>query len=199
MTAMASQITSLTIVYSTVCSGEDQRNIKDLCHWPLWGEFTVDRWIPRTKGQSRGNCSIWWRDHGWWKPMPDNGVSMITQWGREWLICVSKLDHHWFRSWFVAYSAISHYLNQCWFVVNLNFRNKLQLNSNRNSKIFIQENTFIMTSVKRCPFCPGFKVLSALSPTLPPGRSNAKIWEYCYDQVRFSYMCTWWHLGMEWI
>ena len=25
--------------------------IKALRHWPLWGEFTGDRWIPRTKGQ----------------------------------------------------------------------------------------------------------------------------------------------------
>ena len=29
-------------------------NIKALRHWPLWGEFTGDRWIPRTKGQLRG-------------------------------------------------------------------------------------------------------------------------------------------------
>ena len=26
-------------------------NIKAPLHWPLWGEFTGDRWIPRTKGQ----------------------------------------------------------------------------------------------------------------------------------------------------
>ena len=25
-------------------------------HWPLWGEFTGDRWILRTKSQLRGNC-----------------------------------------------------------------------------------------------------------------------------------------------
>ena len=49
--AMASQITSLTIVYSIVYSGADQKNIKAPCHWPLWGEFTGDWWIPRTKGQ----------------------------------------------------------------------------------------------------------------------------------------------------
>ena len=30
-------------------------------HWPLWGEFTGDQWIPRTKGQWRANVSIWWR------------------------------------------------------------------------------------------------------------------------------------------
>ena len=54
MIAMASQITSLTIVYSTVYSGADQRNIKAPRHWPLCGEFTGDRWIPRTNGQWRG-------------------------------------------------------------------------------------------------------------------------------------------------
>ena len=33
-------------------------------HWPLWGEFTGDRWIPRTKGQWRGNVSVWWHHDG---------------------------------------------------------------------------------------------------------------------------------------
>ena len=50
MGANASQITSLTIVNS----GADQRNITAPRHWPLWGEFTGDRWIPRTNGQLRG-------------------------------------------------------------------------------------------------------------------------------------------------
>ena len=52
MNAMASQITIVSIVYS----GADQRNIKAPRHWPLWGEFTGPRWIPRTKGQWRGKC-----------------------------------------------------------------------------------------------------------------------------------------------
>ena len=56
MTTMASQITSLTVVYSIVYSGADQRNIKSPRHWPLYGEFTGDRWIPRTNGQFRGKC-----------------------------------------------------------------------------------------------------------------------------------------------
>ena len=50
-TTMESQITNLTIVYSTVYSDADQEIIKAPRHWPLWGEFTGDRWIPRTKGQ----------------------------------------------------------------------------------------------------------------------------------------------------
>ena len=51
MNVMVSQITGVSIVYSTVCSGADQRNIKGPRHWPLWGEFTGDRRIPRTKDQ----------------------------------------------------------------------------------------------------------------------------------------------------
>ena len=48
MGAIASQITSLTSVYSIVYS-EIKQNIKAPRHWP-------DRWIPRTNGQSRGLC-----------------------------------------------------------------------------------------------------------------------------------------------
>ena len=41
MSSMASQITSLTIVYSTIYSGTYE-NIKAPHHWPLCGEFTGD-------------------------------------------------------------------------------------------------------------------------------------------------------------
>ena len=51
MSAMTFQITSLTIVYWTVYSDAVKENIKGPRHWPLWGEFTGDRWIPRTNGQ----------------------------------------------------------------------------------------------------------------------------------------------------
>ena len=51
MTVVASQITSLMIIYSTVYSGAYQRNIKAPRHWPLCGKFTMDRWISRTNGQ----------------------------------------------------------------------------------------------------------------------------------------------------
>ena len=51
MSTIASQITGVSIVWSTVCLGADQRNTKALRHWHLWGKFTDDRWIPRTKGQ----------------------------------------------------------------------------------------------------------------------------------------------------
>ena len=52
MGAIASQITSLTIVYSNVYSGADKskhQNSASLAF--VWGIHTGDRWIPRTNGQ----------------------------------------------------------------------------------------------------------------------------------------------------
>ena len=33
-----------------------KENVKVPRHWPLCGEFTGERWIPRTKGQQHGKC-----------------------------------------------------------------------------------------------------------------------------------------------
>ena len=65
MGAVASQITSLSIVYSTVYSGADQRKyqklrVTGLCagNSPVTGEF------PAQKASNTANVSIWWRHHG---------------------------------------------------------------------------------------------------------------------------------------
>ena len=45
-----------------------KENIKAQRHWPLCGEFTVDRWIPAQMASNAENSSIWWRHHdlkGW--------------------------------------------------------------------------------------------------------------------------------------
>ena len=56
MTTIASQITSLTVVYSTVYSDADQRRHQSSASLAfVWG-IHRDRWIPRTKGQLRRNC-----------------------------------------------------------------------------------------------------------------------------------------------
>ena len=56
MTTMASQITSLTVVYSTVYSDANQRKHQSSTSLAfVWG-IHRDRWIPRTKGQLRGKC-----------------------------------------------------------------------------------------------------------------------------------------------
>ena len=47
----ASQLFTQPIIQKQI-----KENIKAPHHWPLWGEFTSDRWIPRTKGQLRGKC-----------------------------------------------------------------------------------------------------------------------------------------------
>ena len=64
MSTMASQITSLTIVYSTVYSGPDQRKtsklrITGLCEGnsPMTGESRAQR------ASHAENVSIWWRHH----------------------------------------------------------------------------------------------------------------------------------------
>ena len=43
MCMVVSQITSLTIVYSTVYSGADQKKHKAPRHWPLYREIIGDR------------------------------------------------------------------------------------------------------------------------------------------------------------
>ena len=56
MTTRASQITSLTVVYSTVYSDADQSKHQSSASLAfVWG-IHRDRWIPRTKGQLRGKC-----------------------------------------------------------------------------------------------------------------------------------------------
>ena len=56
MTTIASRITSLTIVYSTVYSDADQRKHQSSASLAfVWG-IHRDRWIPHTKGQLRGKC-----------------------------------------------------------------------------------------------------------------------------------------------
>ena len=80
---MASQITSLTIVYSTIYSGADERKHKTrvtgLCvgNSPVTGEF------PAQMASNAENISIWWRHHGISASELSWGlhiVSVIFQW-----------------------------------------------------------------------------------------------------------------------
>ena len=61
ISAMVSQITGVSMVFSTVCSGADKRKHQSSASLPLWKEFTGDRWIPLTV--TRKKVSIWWRHH----------------------------------------------------------------------------------------------------------------------------------------
>ena len=60
MSAMASQITSVSIVCSAVGLGTE--NIKTR-HWSLCGEFTGVGEFLAQKAKNAENVSIWWRHH----------------------------------------------------------------------------------------------------------------------------------------
>ena len=60
MGSMASQITSLTIVYSTVYSDADQRKHQSFASLTfVWG---IHWWLVQ-RASSAENVSIWWRHH----------------------------------------------------------------------------------------------------------------------------------------
>ena len=63
MDTVASQITRLAILYSTVYSYADKNNIKAPRHWPLCGEFTGDGEFPAQRASNADNVSISWRHH----------------------------------------------------------------------------------------------------------------------------------------
>ena len=83
MNAMAFEITSLAMVYWTVYSGADQRKHQGSALLAFVGEFTGDRWIPRTKGQKCEKCfhlmtSSYASTH-WVNIASDNGLSPVQQ------------------------------------------------------------------------------------------------------------------------
>ena len=87
---MASQIPSITIVYSTVFSGADQRKHQTPRHWRLWGDFTDDWWISRTNGQERGKYFHLWRHHGTTTNVPQ----------QHW--CGTLVELHWCGTVFIS-------------------------------------------------------------------------------------------------
>ena len=63
MGAMTSQITSFTIIYSTVYSGVDQKNIKAPRHWPLRGNSSMTGELPAEMASNAEYVSFWLRHH----------------------------------------------------------------------------------------------------------------------------------------
>ena len=64
MSTMASQITSLMIVYSTVYSGADQRNHQSSASMAFCaGNSPVSGEFPAQRASNPENVSIWWRHH----------------------------------------------------------------------------------------------------------------------------------------
>ena len=81
MTTVASQITSLAIIYSTVQADTDKKNIIAPRHWPLCGEFTGTGEFPTQMASYAENVSIWWRHHVGWLHDMEKLSKLLTQCG----------------------------------------------------------------------------------------------------------------------
>ena len=80
ISAIASQITGVSIVCSTVCSGADQRNHQSSAS--LAFVRGVHRWsgisFTKGKGSNVENVSIWWRHH-----VPNLGPLVAQKWEKK--------------------------------------------------------------------------------------------------------------------
>ena len=120
MGPIASQITSLTIVYSTVYSDADQWKYQSSASLAfVRGIHRGPVNSPHKTASNAEDVSIWWRHHD---------------------ICVSKLGHHWFKQRAVAYSVPIYCLNQYWLVVNRTLQKTFQWKINRHTANLVQVN-----------------------------------------------------------
>ena len=111
MSAMVSQITSLTIVYSTVYSRRRSKRtsklrVTGLCEGnsPVTGEF------PAQRASNAENVSIWWSHNGPQRPDGNTGHPLTNwQWAIQWhtpLHSISQIKTHWGRATHICVSEI---------------------------------------------------------------------------------------------
>ena len=82
MGAIASQITSLTVVYSPFIQTQIKENHKAPRHWPLCGEFTGTDDFPAQMASNAESVSIWWRHHEYLPPIffyPEEAMSQPSK------------------------------------------------------------------------------------------------------------------------
>ena len=90
MGAIASQITSITIVYSTVYSAADQRKHQSSASLAFVREF------PAQMDSNAENASIWWRHHGLWPNNvqrshdPREYQHLVEKWKRVIVVSATK-------------------------------------------------------------------------------------------------------------
>ena len=110
MSAMASQIISLTIVYSTVYSGTDQRKHQSSASLGLCGNSPVTGEFPAQRASIAENVSIWWRHpdshreamfkNNFWDISRDHIHHIMSFDYRHWSILALTYDHHCAWWWF---------------------------------------------------------------------------------------------------
>ena len=143
MSVIASQITSLTIIYSIIYSGADQRKhqssaslafVRGIYRWPV---NSPHKWPVTRKMLPFDDVIISLLAYlGFNMRIPDPGemysfrskYSILTHWGRVKHICVGNLttivSDHGLSPW----SAPRHHLNQCWNIANWTLRDQIKLN-----------------------------------------------------------------------
>ena len=84
MSAMASQITSLTIANSTVYSGRSKKTSKLRVSGLCAGISLATGEFPAQRASNAENVSIWWRHHE-------------HNWGPVTYICTMELGYHWIK------------------------------------------------------------------------------------------------------
>ena len=73
MSAMEFQITSSTIIYSTVYPDTDQRKHQSSVSLAfVWGNSPVTGEFPAQRASNAENVSIWWRHHALWSVSAGN-------------------------------------------------------------------------------------------------------------------------------
>ena len=93
MSAMASQITSLTIVYSTTYSKHRSKKTSKLCITGLWvGNSPVTGEFPTQKASDTENVSMWWHHHVYLGPKLGHHCACRCP---GWLCKGQKVAHHW--------------------------------------------------------------------------------------------------------
>ena len=105
MGSMASQITSLSIVYSTVYSRCRSKKISKLCVTGLcWGNSPVTGQLPREMASNVENISIWWRHH----------VTLEVPRHKVWSSCSFGMMRVWFTPLQIhKYTHLGLFTHQC--------------------------------------------------------------------------------------
>ena len=89
MTKIASQITSLTTVFTQpFIQKQIKENIKAPRHWPLCGEFTGTGEFPAQRASYAENVSIWWRHHGTGLFYPYHWRLFLCHWVNNMIVAV---------------------------------------------------------------------------------------------------------------
>ena len=117
MSAMASQITSRLLTQPFI-HAQIKESIKTPRHWPLWGEFTGDRWIPRTMASNAENVSIW-RHH---VMSTFDTVTQVLREFRSPMILLDDVNNSWWyqaRHIHIIFYRNSHKIFACYSVCDI--------------------------------------------------------------------------------